>query len=159
MATRAPTPGSRSTRCEAPPDEAARRLRRSDRVGGSWSGVRFRSLLKGKKQEWFEGPQAERFASQIIPAMNRMGGKKRTVQEAVREIEHHGHPDRFLADVVTGDRFLAVARTGDRLLGKEKVPGFIHKMPAHTKLALEMALHEEEERRALEGELWRLRGD
>jgi hypothetical protein len=120
-------------------------------------GTGFRlSILKGKKQEWFEGPQAERFASQIIPAMNRMGGKKRTVQEAVREIEHHGHPDRFLADVVTGDRFLAVARTGDRLLGKETAPGFIHKMPTHTKLALEMALHEEEERRALEGELWRL---
>ena len=29
-------------------------------------------------------------------------------------------------------------------------------MPAPTKLALEMALHEEQERRALEGELWRL---
>ena len=29
-------------------------------------------------------------------------------------------------------------------------------MPAPTKLALEMALHEEQERRALEGELWLL---
>jgi len=29
-------------------------------------------------------------------------------------------------------------------------------MPGSTKLALEMALHEEQERRALEGELWRL---
>ena len=29
-------------------------------------------------------------------------------------------------------------------------------MPHHTRLAFEMALHEEEERRALEGELWRL---
>jgi hypothetical protein len=29
-------------------------------------------------------------------------------------------------------------------------------MPKPTKLALEMALHEEQERRALEGELWRL---
>ena len=36
------------------------------------------------------------------------------------------------------------------------VPGYIHKMPKPTRLALEMALHEEQERRALEGELWRL---
>ena len=64
----------------------------------------------------------------------------------MREIERLGHPDDFLADVVKGDRFQ----------GKKGQPGFIAKMPAPTKLALEMALHEEEERRALEGELWRL---
>ena len=75
-----------------------------------------------------------------------MGGKKRTVQSAVSEIEQHGHPDDFLADLVTGDRFR----------GKKGVPGYIDKMPAPTKLALEMALHEEQERRAFEGELWRL---
>ena len=104
------------------------------------------SILKGRKQRWFEGSEAERFASQIIPRMNRKGGRKRTVQSAVGVIEDHGHPERFLADVVTGDRFR----------GKKGAPGFVEKMPAPTKLALEMALHEEEERRALEGELWRL---
>ena len=36
------------------------------------------------------------------------------------------------------------------------VPGYIDKMPRPHKLALEMALHEEQERRALEGELWLL---
>ena len=35
-------------------------------------------------------------------------------------------------------------------------PGLIAEMPEPTRLALEMALHEEQERRALEGELWRL---
>ena len=104
------------------------------------------SIRKGKKEVWFEGAEAERFASQIVPRMNSKGGKKQTVQTAVSEIEHYGHPDDFLAQVVTGDRFL----------GKGRVPGYIDKMPAPTKLALEMALHEEEERRALEGELWRL---
>ena len=39
---------------------------------------------------------------------------------------------------------------------KEKHLGLIHKLPHPTRLALEMALHEEQERRALEGELWRL---
>jgi hypothetical protein len=45
---------------------------------------------------------------------------------------------------------------GDRFNDKKGVPGYINKMPKPTKLALEMALHEEQERRALEGELWRL---
>jgi hypothetical protein len=52
----------------------------------------------------------------------------------------------FLSDVVRGDRYR----------DKKGVPGYVNKMPQHTKLALEMALHEEQERRALEGELWRL---
>ena len=45
---------------------------------------------------------------------------------------------------------------GDRFRDKKGVPGYVNKMPEPTKLALEMALHEEQERRALEGELWRL---
>ena len=103
-------------------------------------------VRRGKKKEWFAGDEAERMVGQILPKMNAMGGKERTVQDAVATIEHHGHPDRFLADVVTGDRFT----------DKKGVPGYINKMPEPTKLALEMALHEEQERRALEGELWRL---
>ena len=120
---------------------------RTARLRSMDQGPGFRlSLLKGKKQEWFEGAQAERFASQVIPKLNRMGGRKQTVNSAVSEIESHGHPDQFLAAVIEGDRFK----------GRKGEPGFIDKMPSPTKLALEMALHEEEERRALEGELWRL---
>ncbi len=103
-------------------------------------------VRKGKKKERFEGAEAERFLVQIIPKMNRKGGEKRTVQAAVSVIEHHGHPDEFLSYVVTGDRFQ----------DKKGVPGYVNKMAKPTKLALEMALHEEQERRALEGELWRL---
>ena len=39
---------------------------------------------------------------------------------------------------------------------KAKKRGLAGKLPKPTKLALEMALHEEQERRALEGELWLL---
>jgi len=117
------------------------------RLRPSQDGSGFRlSVLKGRKQEWFTGDQAERFASQIVPKVNKAGGRKRTVQSAVEEIEHHGHPDAFLAGVVSGDRFR----------GKKGEPGYVAKMPTPTRLALEMALHEEDERRALEGELWRL---
>ncbi|MCH2469124.1 MAG: hypothetical protein MK486_03815 [Gemmatimonadetes bacterium] len=123
------------------PDLLGTRLRPADDENGFRLEVR-----KGKKKEWFEGAEAERLVGQIIPAMNRMGGKKHTVQAAVGEIERLGHPDDFLADLMTGNHFN----------DKKGVPGYINKMPASTKLALEMALHEEQERRALEGELWRL---
>ena len=103
-------------------------------------------IRKKKKKERFEGAEAERLIGQIVTKINRKGGKKDAVQTAVSEIEHHGHPDDFLSDIVTGDRFK----------DKKGVPGFVDKMPEPTRLALEMALHEEQERRALEGELWRL---
>ncbi len=103
-------------------------------------------IRKKKKEEWFEGAQAEVFAARIIPRMNRAGARKQAVQDAVDQIEHHGHPEEFLSNLVTGDQFKS----------KKGVPGYINKMPKPTQLALEMALHEEEERRALEGELWRL---
>jgi len=120
------------------PDLLGTRLRPPEDGEGFRVGVR-----KGKKTEWFEGQEAERMAGLILPKMNRTGGKPRTVQDAVSEIEHLGHPDAFLADVITGDRFK----------DKKGTPGYVNKMPAPTKLALEMALHEEQERRALQGEL------
>jgi len=123
------------------PDLLGTRLRPAD------DGVGFRlEVRRKKKKEWFEGAEAERLISQIVTKMNRAGGKKQAVQKAVSEIEFHGHPDDFLADVVEGNRFN----------DKKGVPGYVNKMPMHTKLALEMALHEEQERRALDGELWRL---
>ena len=36
------------------------------------------------------------------------------------------------------------------------MPGYLSKFPTEITLALEMALHEEEEHRALESELWKL---
>ncbi len=123
------------------PDLLGTRIRRDAQGGGYALEVR-----KGKKKEWFRGEEAERHVSLIVPKMNRAGGKLRTVEDAVSEIVEHGHPENFLSDVAVGDRFR----------DKKGVPGYINKMPAPTKLALEMALHEEQERRALEGELWML---
>ena len=77
---------------------------------------------------------------------NASGAKKDTVQRAVQKIEWVGHPESFLADIAQRDSYQ----------DKKGVPGYINKMPTTTKLALEMALHEEQERRALEGELWLL---
>ena len=117
------------------------RVRNAD-DGGLTLGIR-----RGKSTEWFEGEEARRLVGVVMPGINRAGGKQDTVTSAVTQIETYGHPDRFLEDIVRGDRFT----------DKRGVPGYVNKMPTATKLALEMALHEEQERRALEGELWRLR--
>jgi len=108
-------------------------------------GLRLR-LFDKKKTEWFEGAEAERFASRLIPNVNRGGGKKSAVIDAVREIERAGHPERFLREVVESTEYAA----------GYKDHGSIRMMPSEITLALEMALHEEDERRAMEGELWRL---
>ncbi len=127
------------------------KLKRMDllgtRVRAADDDLGFRiEVRKGKKKEWFEGDEARRIVGAILPKLNAMGGKPQTVQDAVDEIESHGHPTEFLTDLVDGDRFR----------DKKGVPGYINKMPKPTKLALEMALHEEQERRALQGELWLL---
>jgi len=103
-------------------------------------------LFKGKKEEWFTGPEAERFASRVIPKVNRSGAKRDAVKDAVRAIEDSGHPERFVRDLVARDDFA----------GGYRDYGAVTRMPSELKLALEMSLHEEDERRALEGELWRL---
>ena len=95
--------------------------------------------------EWHEGDDARRAMDAILPWTNMLSGRRRKVQSAVSEIEFHGHPGRFL-----------------RELPRWKPAGWAHdafplfKISGRTRLAFEMALQEEDERRALEGELWRL---
>jgi len=117
------------------------RLRPSDDELGFKVQVR-----KRRKKVWYEGEQAHRFAGAILPKMNSMGGNRAAVQDAVGMIETAGHPEQYLTAIAEGDRFT----------DRKGVPGYVNKMPTPTKLALEMALHEEQERRALEGELWLL---
>ena len=83
-------------------------------------------------------------AGVILPAINKAGGKKRTVRDAVELEEIAGSPERLVTDLASADDFKM----------NDGSPGYIWKMPEPTRLALEMALHEEQERRALEGELW-----
>ena len=95
------------------------------------------------RKAWFGGEDARRVAGAIVPLLNGWGGSRLSVQRAVREIESSGHPSRFLADVAN--------REHRNWTGSH---GYVYNMPKPTRLALEMSLHEEQERRALEGELW-----
>ncbi len=103
-------------------------------------------IRKRRKTTWFDGEEGRRFAGTILPRINASGGRKDAVQHAVDKIESSGHPERFLVDLAGRDAYR----------DNKGVAGYINKMPKTTKLALEMALHEEQERRALEGELWLL---
>lgn len=103
-------------------------------------------MRKRERHVSFAGEDARRVASVILPKLNESGGTRRAVQAAVAEIEATGHPERYLAQAVPDN-----ARRN-----KRDTSGYVRNIPKPTRLALEMALHEEQERRALEGELWML---
>jgi hypothetical protein len=106
-------------------------------------GVR---VTKGKREPAYTGQDARRVAGRLLSRINAAGGKRSVVQDAVGRIEEAGHPEAFLREISAWKR--------DGFAGDPS--GLVSKLAKPTRLALEMALHEESERRALEGELWRL---
>jgi hypothetical protein len=109
---------------------------------GGWA-----ASFKYKQQEWFRGAAAEHAAAVLLPAINRMAGTRRAVRDAVTAIEEAGHPEAYLAQVS------ATLPSSGALQGMPKDHARVERLPVPTRLALEMALHEEQERRALAGEL------
>jgi hypothetical protein len=93
--------------------------------------------------EQFRGAEALRHAGRLLPAINVSGGGKRTVQDAVRTLEYRRGPEAFLK------QFLSERPMAGGLWRARAVSA----LPAPIRLALEMALHEEAERRAIQGEL------
>lgn len=110
------------------------------------------------------GDEAIRAARHLLPQINRAGGSKDDVTDAVQALEQAGNSHQLFAKMATRYRttlasreahqrgFLRRSRTGVKLDGA----AVIKEMPASVRLALEMSLHEEDERRALEGELYLL---
>ena len=123
----------------------------------------------------FEGEQAMHIASRIVPAANRFGGSKRTVAEAVGVIEEAGSPETFLDRIAQVSRVTTRARAGGVVRGPGSMVEFtgwggvvvgrrgnwrrrdwstgLFALDQVQRLALEMALHEEAERAAMQGEL------
>ena len=108
-----------------------------------------------------EGEAAIRIGGQLMARVNRRGGKKDTVQAAVRQIEQSGHPEAFLRDAArVSDRLrqdgtvaLEAKRQSKKTRAKYSRKGSLQALPSDMKLALEMATQEQSEREALEGEL------
>ena len=84
------------------------------------------------------GEEAQRAVGYILPAINWAGAERQDVDRAVQLIE---------SSQVSADEFMrqTAARVGMRHR--------LHELPSAQLLALEMASHEEGERRAMEGEL------
>ena len=113
--------------------------------------------LSREDPDSFEGDDAPRAINAVLPLVNGAGAMAHHIREAVSQVESHGDSHRFIADSIgQGSGTTAGENPTYRLLRKPLLfgPGWIRKMPKPTRLALEMSLHEEQERRALEGELW-----
>ena len=98
----------------------------------------------------FTGPEAMRAASIILPYVNVGGGSKADVGRAVDSLESAGGTEMIFK------RAAAILRDTDdsgKLIRRTRVAHALQRLPAPTRLALEMAVHEESERRALDGEL------
>lgn len=98
----------------------------------------------------FDGLEAMQAASTLLAGANRFGAPAAQVQEAVRRVEELGDAASYLRAASTlggarGTRMVSLLNLWRRL-------GTLH-LSSTECLALEMALHEESERRALEGEL------
>lgn len=106
----------------------------------------------------FEGPEAMRIASLVIPAVNRFGGSRKTVAAAVGQIEQVGGPESFVAQLARrAEAVTAVRGTSFREKRRARIGETgLYGLAAVDRLALEMALHEEAERRAMTGELEQL---
>lgn len=102
------------------------------------------------------GVEAERAVAQLLPAINRFGGAKADVADAVSLLERAGGPARAISRIQQRsgviERDPASRRRFDKLR-LSAVPGALHQVTLQERLALEMALHEETERRAMDGEL------
>jgi hypothetical protein len=106
------------------------------------------SLIKHSyKMVEVTGADALRIAGQLLPKINASGGSKTEVQDAVQLVGQYPDTERL---------FKSQAKSAPRRYPTEaKFPSSaaIFKLPLYVRLALEMASHEEQERRALEGEL------
>jgi len=106
----------------------------------------------------FTGREAERIASIIVPKLNRFGGKKSAVADAVEEIESVGGSEGFLHHVgdvahVYTKEWTRSTKPKWRRGSRDFTKYGLFSLPAPYRLGLEMALHEEAERRAMDGEL------
>jgi hypothetical protein len=98
-----------------------------------------------------EGDAALRAAGALLPLINRSGGSASDVQRAVSIVEDAGSAERLFASTALE----LESRRASGFRGRRSRSS-LKGVPHVTRLALEMAAHEESERRALEGELYML---
>jgi hypothetical protein len=93
------------------------------------------------------GASAHRALATILPHLNRQGGSGKQIRQATEVIGESGSLDGLLRMASINDE---ARRTHFKIKEGESNVGAL---PARIRLALEMALHEDDELRAMEGEL------
>lgn len=109
----------------------------------------------------FEGAEAQRIASIVVPKVNRFGGSRATIAQAVEEIDAIGSSTGYIERLVRASSNTPLLRPTKSKWQGSPSPRDVAKhglfaLQGPQRLALEMALHEEAERRAMEGELLQL---
>jgi hypothetical protein len=135
-------------------------LRESRLVRAERSDVLALELAHRGGRVRLDGEAAARAAAILLPAANRLAGNAEEVRQAVARIERAGSSERFLAEVarrgpgIIQPRFSFVERAWNASAAPdEPAPTGLLALEPSLRLAFEMALHEEQERRAMEGEL------
>lgn len=112
-------------------------------------------------QKRFEGREALRVAASVMPHVNRFGGKREAVQSAVGALEAAGGVNGFLehlgSTVAKSTKVPVKSGTNRRKPIQSPWSGQytsgLFGLSAPDRIALEMAVHEEAELRAMRGEL------
>lgn len=93
---------------------------------------------------FLRGDCASHATSLIMPAINKAGGTRSIVERAVKRLENFEDPTTYMLSAAAES--INPARPG----------GSLAKLPADIRLAIEMAVNEEAERNAFEGDMWLL---
>jgi hypothetical protein len=108
----------------------------------------------------FEGREALRITAAVIPHVNRFGGATETIQSAVSSLDEAGGVEGYLQRLRTSAATataVTLKPTSRKRKTRQSWSGAYNSglfgLSTPDRLALEMALHEEAELRALQGEL------
>jgi hypothetical protein len=130
-------------------------------IGADADGISLRlpyNVGNGQRTEAIvKGDEALRVAGNILPAVNVKGGSKEDVKTAVVYLESTPDPLQLFKQGAGFGRVAGVGGAGRRRRSRrpqlDGSEAFIDRIPAPMLLAMEMAAHEDVERRAMEGEL------
>ena len=102
----------------------------------------------------FDGARAARIAAQLMPKVNRFGGAPGAVTAAVSQLEEAGGVEGYLVNLARlASALTRPSEKGRSWRSRSNMEHGLFGLPPVQRLALEMALHEDAERRALGGEL------
>jgi hypothetical protein len=115
-----------------------------NRTRGAHAWWQYAPRRKGRDTVLLQPDQALPALAALLPTVNGRGGTRRDVQSAVKLVEEAGDATRLLNTAASLAMKTSISATSQ---------GRISGLPIEARLALEMITHEDDERRALEGEL------